>query len=157
MIRFAALIFLITLFPLSAQAAGSKYFNLLWPKPDQVTGKDFQPYSQDPMLQQNRQWDSDGWQPQHWVNPTKNAEQVIEGFFRSGLLVEQDVNCDGIPTLKVGEPFFHLSYREQNRIAAFMDYAYGITSASSGGSYFLTFRRRADVIGVYTPSGLQMH
>lgn len=157
MIRILAFVLLMALIPFSAQAAGSKYLGFFWPKPDQITGKDFQPYSQDPMLQQNRQWDNDGWQPQHWVNPSKSAEQVIDGFFASGILVERDVNCDDIPTLKVGEPFFQLSYREQNRIAAFMDYAYGMTSASSGGSYFLTFRRRADVVGVYTPAGLQMH
>lgn len=143
-------------FPLTAQAE-SKYFNLIWPKPHKYTGEDFQPYSQNPILQQNRQWDRDGWSPQNWVSPGRNAQDVIDGFFENGLLVKQDVNCDNIPTLKVGEKFLHLSYREQNRIAAFMDYAYGLTSASTGGTYFLTYRRRADVIGVYTPAGLQMH
>lgn len=157
MIRFLVLIIFVSLFPVSAQAASKDFFNLIWPSPAQTSAEDFRPYSQDPMQQQNRQWDSDGWQPQHWVNSGKGVGEVVDGFFNAGLLVEQDVNCDGIPTLKVGEKFFRLSYREQNRIAAFMDYAYGITSKSSGGAYYLTFRRRADVVGVYTPSGLQMH
>ncbi|MCD8497398.1 MAG: hypothetical protein LRZ85_04540 [Alphaproteobacteria bacterium] len=146
----------LTILPLPAHAESKYFFNMFWPA-RHFKDQDFRPYMQDPMLHQNRQWDSDGWSPQNWVHPGKSAEDVIDGFFRTGLLEEQDVNCDGIPTLKVGEPFLHLSYREQNRIAAFMDYAYGITSANSGGAYYLTYRRRADVIGVYTPSGLQMH
>lgn len=155
---FSLLLLALCAFPLQAQAEGSKYFfNLIWPAPQQKTGTDFQPYSQDPILQQNRQWDSDGWTPQNWVNPSRSAQDVIDGFFRSGILEKQDVNCAGVPTLKVGEPFLHLSYREQNRIAAFMDYAYGMTANNSGGTYYLTYRRRADVIGVYTPAGLQMH
>ncbi|MCD8566762.1 MAG: hypothetical protein LRY36_02435 [Alphaproteobacteria bacterium] len=91
------------------------------------------------------------------MNPSRGAEDVINGFFQSGVLVKQDVNCAGVPTLKVGEPFLHLSYRDQNRIAAFIDYAYGVTAQNSGGAYYLTYRRRADVIGIYTPAGLQMY
>lgn len=157
MIRFALVLLMISI-PLSAQAAGSKYLNLLWPAPEKVTAEDFQPYSQNPTHQHNRQWDDDGWQPAHWVNGGLSPDEVAARFFASGVLVEEDMNCDDIPTIKVGEPFLHLSYREQNRIAAFMDYAYGLTANSSGGSYFLTYRRRADVIGVYSPTyGLQIH
>lgn len=157
MIRFA-LILLLVLTPLSAQAAGSKYLGFFWPSPEKKSPQDFRPYSQDPTRQQNRQWDSSGWQPQHWVNAGQSPDEVVERFFINGVLEERDVNCDDIPTLKVGEPFLHLSYQEQNRIAAFIDYAYGLTSSSSGGSYYLTYRRRADVIGVYSPTyGLQMH
>lgn len=145
-------------FPAAAQAEG-KYLGFLWPKPHKYTAQDFRPYNQDPLLHQNRQWDSDGWSPQNWVNGGKSVEDVIDGFYENGLLVKQDVNCDNIPTLKVGEKFLHLSYREQNRIATFMDYAYGLTSGAGGGNgmYYLAYRRRADVIGVYTPLGLQIH
>jgi hypothetical protein len=157
MIRLSFFLLALCAFPISAQASSKYFFNLFWPNPEQKTGADFRPYSQDPMLQQNRQWDDEGWTPQNWVNGGQSPQDVIDGFFRAGLIEEQDMNCAGVPTLKVGEPFFHLSYREQNRIASFIDYAYGVTSQSTGGTYYLTYRHRSDVVGVYTPAGLQMH
>ncbi|HRQ61373.1 MAG TPA: hypothetical protein PLO23_07685, partial [Alphaproteobacteria bacterium] len=102
MIRFA-LVLLMMFMPLPAQAAGSKYLGFFWPKPDQTSAQDFQPYSQNPVHQHNRQWDDDGWQPAHWVNGGLSPDEVAARFFASGLLVEEDMNCDDIPTIKVGE------------------------------------------------------
>lgn len=151
------LMFSVLYFPLSASAGNSKYmFNLFWPN-DHWQEQDFQPYRQDPLNQQNAQWEKDDWEPRHWIADGQSAKSVIDGFFRHGLLVDQDENCEGVPVLEVGESFLHLSPLEKRRIAAFMNYAYNMTGNDGAGLYYLTYRDDDNVIGVYTQNGLQLH
>lgn len=149
--------FAVVFLPLDARAGtnSSKYFfNFFWPG-NHWEAQDFQPYFQDPVMQQNTSFRNDDWKPQHWVNGSGGAKAVIDQFFKSGLLVEQDETCEGVAELEVGEAFLHLSAQEKTRIAQFVDYAYNITSDQ--GVYYLTYRDEDNVIGVYTRNGLQLH
>ncbi|MCD8566763.1 MAG: hypothetical protein LRY36_02440 [Alphaproteobacteria bacterium] len=64
--RFGLLLCIVAVcaFPLRAQAGAKCFMDFLFSPPESTLHKEFRPYPQDPILEQNRQWDSDGWQPQ---------------------------------------------------------------------------------------------
>lgn len=110
-----------------------------------------------PTLPNNQQWSGDRWQPQDWVAARGSAKAVIDGLYDAKIITDQDVD-DGIPVLEVGPGFRRLSGREKRHVAAFVDYAYGITKKSGKDGMFHVIDDCTDEpIGLYTAAtGLQL-
>ncbi|MGQ0527173.1 MAG: hypothetical protein ACT4OY_03970 [Alphaproteobacteria bacterium] len=107
-----------------------------------------------PGLNDGKTWPAvkDEWTPDEWTENRGNPQAVVDGFYRNGLLVGQTSNGK-TPVIEVGENFMKLSNRDMNRVAAYLDAAYGYTN-NTGGMFFMHYGPAKKPFGVYTKNGL---
>lgn len=129
--------------------------------------QDFKPYMDDSQMTHDTQWEEgmygQEWHPENWIRAKGSVQAVIDDFYASGIIKEQDVDS-GMPVLVVGDTFMNLSGQEKRRVADFIDYVYQVTQNSEAGSYTIYYCRtdnwifgRGDPVGVYTTSGLYLN
>ncbi len=102
----------------------------------------------------NTQWDARDWEPQDWIDQRGNAMNLINGFYRAGILTDQYVD-DEVPVLEVGRGFFDLGGEDQRRVLETVDVAYNITAACRFGAFDIVSEESGDVVGHYTKYGAQ--
>ena len=113
------------------------------------------PHLHDAKIPHNSQWDNDSWSPEDWVEAEGNVRNVIDGFYDSGIIVDQYE--DEVPVLEVGSRFLELSPRDQRRVVEFVDYAFKITESKPHGVFYIVAEgSRSKLLGLYTSHGLQL-
>ncbi|MCK6417339.1 MAG: hypothetical protein L6Q57_00140 [Alphaproteobacteria bacterium] len=145
-----------TFIPFSAQASPKPWPLGWWPW--HFEELDFERRLLDhPTYPNNQQWEKDKWQPQDWIAARGSAKAVLDAMYDAKIITDQDVE-DGVPVLEVGPGFRRLSGREKRHVAAFVDYAYGITKKSGKDGLFHVIDDCTDEpIGLYTATtGLQL-
>lgn len=115
---------------------------------------DFKPYLEDPKAPHNGQWKNDDWQPEDWVSQ-RTPEDLVNGFYHADIIRGQ-YEEDGVPVLEVGSGFYRLGGQDKRRVAATLDYIYGITAAHENGMFMLYDAQTDEPIGSYTRYGLQL-
>lgn len=116
----------------------------------------FQPYIEHPTQPQHQQWRRDPWQPYQWATQYDGGgQQVIDGFYTADILRKQYVK-NGTAAVDVGPGFYMLSGNDKRKVAAMIDYVYGITKNDLYGLYTLYDWNNHRPIGTYTQYGLEM-
>lgn len=85
------------------------------------------------------------WHPQDWIVQRNSPEKLINGFYDSGILSAQYTNDKGMQVLEVGPQFYHLSLRNQRRVADVISYLY------RPGTFYLGDWYSREIIASYTP------
>lgn len=117
---------------------------------------DFQPYIEHPFQTQNTQWNNDPWTPATWAQQRGgDGKVVVDDFYKADILRRQYV-YNGTAAVDVGPGFYQLGGRDQRRVAAMLDSAYGVTQNKLYGMFTLYDWNTGDPIGTYTRYGLQM-
>ena len=96
------------------------------------------------------------WTPAHWVSEEKSTQEVVDGFYRSGIITDQYYDGN-IPVLEVGHSFLELSTRDRHRVVAFMDYAFNLKAAKGGNIIEIYLKRNEIPLGLYAQGRLQLH
>ena len=117
--------------------------------------QDFKPYLNDSKIRHDSQWADDQWHPQDWIDERGSVEVVMSGFYDSRIITSQYVD-DGVPVLEVGQRFVDLSDIEKRHVAAFVDYAYGVTTNAPAGLFRIQLIKRIKPLALYTKDGLQL-
>ena len=127
-----------------------------------VDSGDFtRPYLQDGKTPHNSQWERDRWQPEDWIAGRGGSQKaVLDGLYAAGIIEEQYIER-GVPVLEVGYNFIKLSDQEKNRVAKFVDHAFGITASNPDGMFLIETESQFPLgcnedVGVYTRRGLQL-
>lgn len=128
-------------------------------------GFGFYPYEEPtkPLLETGKhphhiQWefDNENWSPEEWVELNGGSKEQMLARLKAAAIVTGQSERDNIPVLEVGQPFLRLSGLEKHRVAAFIDYMYGVTAEREDGM-FIICRKDMDIdIGYYTKYGLQL-
>lgn len=95
------------------------------------------------------------WTPNSWMGENANPQDIIDGFYRAGIITAQESDGD-IPVIEVGQAFLELSGQDKRRIITFMDAVYGITANNENGVIHIEHEDYRGIIGVYTQDGLNM-
>lgn len=168
------LIFTLMIFLLPSQSQARETFTgWFFDYPYEYTPE--KPLSENGKDPHNIQWHNNlyydqNWHPQHWVNAKGSIEAVLQGFYNSKIIIDDDdlhrtedpEDMDLDPRVVVGDNFMHLSGLEKRRIAIFLDYAYGVTRPDGVGHYEVYYNRTkrfwgySDPIAVYSFGGLQL-
>jgi hypothetical protein len=143
----------LTLSALPAQA-GPKFMGIFWWS-SHWKNQDFVPYFENGTDPHNTQWaamDKD-WKPQDWIGMNgSSGAALVDRWHVSKIIRGQSVEGD-TPVLEVGPNFYHLSGRDQRRVAATVDHVYQVT-AEKPGMFYLKDWATEKYIGYYTASGL---
>lgn len=154
----------VILFSATQAQAGPKPWPLSW-WPGHWDGLDFKPYLEDAKAPHNEQWApglyaNEDWHPENWIRAKGSIEAVMDDFYKTEVIVEQDVD-DNMPVLVVGDTFMNLSTQEKQRVTGFIDYVYQVTTTAPAGMYTIYYERtdnwifgRGDPIGIYGVHGL---
>lgn len=113
-------------------------------------------YLRDGTTPHNNQWNGENWHPEYWVEAEGSVTKVIDGFYKSGVIVDQ--YDDEVHVLEVGETFLRLSPVDQRHVVEFVDYAFKITEQQPHGIFYVVFdhkRKGQELLGIYTVNGLQ--
>ena len=97
---------------------------------------------------------TDDWTPAEWTESKGSTKAVIEGFYQGGLITDQYMQ-DNIPVIEVGPNFMHLSSRDKNRVAAYIDHVQGYTRGKPG-MFYIYYPVAKKPFGVYTKRGLEL-
>lgn len=132
---------------------GSDFKKLIWGHPNTNF---LQPHLNDAKTPHSMQFHGDGWSPEVWAENAGGAEKVMGELYYAGIITDQ--YKDDVPVLEVGRPFLQLSQQDQQRVTAFVDYVYGITTSKPQGMYYVLFKEKRikKIIGVYSEQGLQL-
>jgi len=153
LLSFLAIAFVLMI---SAVMAESKYWPRLgWPESHWRPFTPEQPYLKGPKIPHAHLWHGGEWRPQDWARDPADIEAVIERFYR-GDIIRRQTSEDDVPVLVAGQGFMALSSRDKRRVAAFMDYAYGITWGENKTVLKIRHYEDKTPIGVYTQNGLQL-
>ena len=117
--------------------------------------KKYHPYLENGKQSQNTQWNEENWYVEDWVAQHGDAMEIINGFYKAGILQEQTVD-DGKPILIVGPQFYRLSGLDKRRVVTTLDAVYGITDVQANKYILLKDWHTKHQIGVYTSDGLQL-
>jgi hypothetical protein len=117
--------------------------------------KKFNPYLENGKQAQSQQWDAEDWYVDDWVSQVKNGQTLIDGFFRTDILREQD-DEGGTPVLYVGPQFYRLGGLDKRRVVTTLDTVYGITETDKKRIIKLRDWHTKRDIGIYTKDGLQL-
>lgn len=85
------------------------------------------------------------WHPQDWIVQRESATALVNRFYDSGILSAQYINDKGMQILEVGPHFYHLSQRNQRRVADVISYLY------RPGTFYLSDWYSREIIASYTP------
>ena len=85
------------------------------------------------------------WHPRDWIAQRKSPGALVNGFYNAGILKDQYTNDDDIKILEVGPSFYHLSQRDQRRVADALSYIY------RPGIFYLSDWYSNRIIASYTP------
>ncbi len=113
------------------------------------------PYVNGAVLPNNAQWKMHDWSPARWIGEGQSALDVIEHFYKTGLVVDQDVD-DGVPVLEVSDLFLRLSDADKRKVLMMFDYSYDITSRSEPALFMIEHERTGDILGSYGVAGMQL-
>ena len=151
---FALFLALMSAVPATAKAEPKPWPFSWWPSHwENLT---FKPYLEHPTQPQNSQWDEKTWEPADWAAQRKGgSDQVIQGFYNSGILNDQYVEND-VPVLEVGPGFYRLSGYDKRRVMRVVDDYYKITSNHGNAIFTVADWRSHEPIGLYTANGLQL-
>ena len=130
-----------------------RFWQQIWQPPK---GTQVRPYLDEAKLPHNSQWAEDGWTPQDWVEMRGGSPlNVIDGFYRADIITGQKFDKD-VPVLEVGQGFLRLSAQEQQRVLAFIDDTYGVTTNSEAGVIEICLDHKNETIGLFDKNGLQI-
>lgn len=118
----------------------------------------YHPHLEGPKVPHNVQWadDADDWRPQEWIDAKGSAKAVMDGLYSARIVTDQ-YESGGVPVLEVGQGFMDLSGRDKRRVAAFIDYAFGITKNTEAGVFYIYhFADDENPVGIYGHGGLQL-
>lgn len=117
--------------------------------------KKYHPYLENGKETQNQQWGEEDWYVQDWVAQSPNDMALVDGFFRSDILREQNIEA-GVPVLVVGSNFYRLGGFDKRRVITTVDAVYGITQKGQNPTILLRDWKTKNQIGVFTKDGLQL-
>lgn len=139
-----------------------KYGKFIWgiPNHDRV-----QVYLNKGDFYHDSQWADDEWKPEYWVKARGGSvKAVLDGLYDSGIIIDQ-FSRKGVPILEVGKKYIDLSELEKRRVAAFIDYVFGVTKSSKVGFFRIVYEGEIypldsyddeRMVGIYTKDGLQL-
>lgn len=136
-----------------AHAWSGPWFLDWWDSHEENT--DFEPYLEAGKHPHNGQWDNSPWRPEHWVAQRKNAQALMDGFYRADILRGQYTE-DDVPVLEVGPGFYMLGGQDKRRVAETVDYLYQITARNENGMFMLVDWDTEEPVGSYTRHGLSL-
>lgn len=99
-------------------------------------------------------WENRLWQPSDWVDDGQTVQNVIDGFYNSGIITNQYFS-DNRPVVEVGYPFTELSGRDQRRVAEFIAYAFNLGPSDDTMQFVLKNGNKS--LGTYSRGMLQLH
>jgi hypothetical protein len=150
-----ALILAVSALALSAPAFAADGFGW-WPGHwEWARYKNFNPYLEEGKKTQNTQWDEQDWYVQDWISQHGDGFKLIDGWFRTDILHEQDEE-GGVPVVIVGPQFYRLSGFDKRRVMTTLDAVYGVTDNNAHPVILLKDWRTNRQIGVFTKDGLQL-
>lgn len=114
------------------------------------------PNLEDGKTPHNVRWADDDWKPEDWVDEEHTAQDVMSGFYRAGIITDQDVRGPGNVSVEVGQGFMRLSNLEKRRVIRFVDWVGGYTSGAPNGVIVLYHKASGDSIGSYNAEGLYL-
>lgn len=157
----ANILILLSILSISMAASGSASAAQYWPFgwwPGHWTWtsyKKFNPYLENGKETQNQQWAAEDWYVQDWLSQYKDEFKLIDGFYKSDILREQD-DDSGVPVLIVGANFYRLGGFDKRRVLTTLDSVYGITASGEHPVIILKDWYTKKEIGVFTKNGLQI-
>lgn len=101
-------------------------------------------------------WENRNWRPSDWIGQEQSAQDVINGFYQSGIITDQYFN-NNVPVLEVGYPFLQLSGRDQRRVTNFVAAAFNVNSRSEFKAMHIVLKSDDVPLGIYTRGQLQLH
>jgi len=104
---------------------------------------------------QNTQWNEEDWYVQDWVSQSKDGFTLIDGWFKTDILREQDEER-GVPVIVVGPMFYHLSGFDKRRVMTTLDSVYNVTTDGAHPAIVLKDWKTHRDVGIYTKEGLQL-
>jgi hypothetical protein len=147
---FLSLVFLGSLLSVPAQAA---WYDWIFPSDSTNLTR---PYLEDGKTPNNAQYENDTWKPEDWVEAMGTKKKMIDRLYSKHIITNQHTTRVGLPVLDVGNPFLMLGDRAKRHVAAFVDYAFGITASSPDGTFLVELDKGDVPLGVYTKDGLQL-
>lgn len=159
---FRNILFLLGFFAVVAGAAGdadarSRNHPLSWLEGPSVwdEAKHYQPYLENAKHPHPAQWADRDWYAEDWIAQRQNGLQLVQGFYNSGIIRDQEVD-DGMPVLLVGPNFYHLSGYDKRRVVHTIDVVYGVTAQQQGAAITLKDWHTRRAIGYFDREGLTL-
>ncbi len=112
-------------------------------------------YLYDGKSRHNTQWDHMQWQPQDWIAQRKNGLQLIQGWYKAGIITDQYEKRD-VPVLEVGPRFYNLGGRDKRRVVQTIDSVYEVTSQDKNAIFRIRDAGSGKYIGLYSRHGLML-
>lgn len=137
-------------------AESKKSSVLFWPWAGEENVEFTRYYLHDGKTRHARQWQRIMWHPDDWAVQIGGYAKMIDGFYKSGILVDQYEEL-GVPVLAVGKGFHELGGFDKRRITEIIDIYYQITPRSGGaehGMYRIFDANAKRYIGSYSSYGL---
>jgi len=117
---------------------------------------DFVPYETDGKHDHAIYNQSGDWKPEDWADQYDSVYKLIENFYGMDVIEKQYVDS-GVPMLRVGTGFYHLSGKDKYRLMKYLDYVYGMEKSNRDAYFRIEDWYTKKVIGVYTSRyGLQL-
>jgi hypothetical protein len=137
---------------LSSAAQARSWWDYIFPPPV----PDFEkPYLNEGKIPHNSTWSHDTWTPEGWAEGAGSAEFMMQDLYKNDIVTDQ-YEDDGAPVLEVGRNFMNLSQQDKQRVAAFVDSAFGITKKAPDGMFYIYQAETEEPIGYYNADGLHL-
>jgi len=116
----------------------------------------FQPYLDNSRESQIPQWENENWYVEDWTSQ-RDGMDLVNGFYKSNIIMDQKSGHSGLPILVVGPNFYHLSGLDKRRVVQTLDTVYGVTDSKQNGSFLLRDWYTNLYIGQFNQNGLQLY